>query len=108
MLDTYRSLANCKLHSLGRARLLFRQAKGIYRLNLMSSGYGTAAHQIAAINEMNAEDRFDIDDYQERYDEAVAEAEEQRRRRAAARGKPQNPDPGGTGRCRCRGGTRSP
>ncbi|MFB7031423.1 MULTISPECIES: hypothetical protein [unclassified Streptomyces] len=93
MLNVHRSLVGRGFQCLGYARLVFRQAKGVYRLNPMISGYRTVADQLAAINEMDPEDRLDIDDYQERYDQAVAEAEEERRRRAAARKKSQGTAP---------------
>ncbi|MFI8769446.1 hypothetical protein ACIGN6_31705 [Streptomyces sp. NPDC053792] len=91
MLDVHRSMVGRGLHALGCARVVFRQAKGIYRLNPMVSGYRTVTEQLEAIAEMDPEDRLDVDDYQERYDEAVAEAEEVRRSRAAARKKVQQP-----------------
>ncbi|MFE5712003.1 hypothetical protein ACFQ7J_14440 [Streptomyces sp. NPDC056501] len=87
LLDVHRSLVGRGLQSLSHARLVSRSAKGVYRLNPMVSGYRTVEDQLEAIGSMDPEDRLDIDDFQERYDEAVAQAENDRRMRAAARKK---------------------
>ncbi|MEU6010160.1 hypothetical protein [Streptomyces sp. NPDC047453] len=89
-LDVHRSMAGRGLQALILAKLVFRQAKGVYFLNPMISGARSVTEHLEAIGTLEAEDRLDVDDYQERYDAAVAQAEQEKRekrlgRRTAAR-----------------------
>ncbi|MFJ6354845.1 hypothetical protein ACIQKB_35980 [Streptomyces sp. NPDC092046] len=93
MLDVHRSLVGRGLFALTCGRLVFRTVKGVYRLNPMVAGFRTVTEQLQAIDATPWEDRLDVEDYQARYDEAVAQAEEDRRNRAAARRKGQQPPP---------------
>ncbi|MFF4796623.1 hypothetical protein ACFY2M_45120 [Streptomyces sp. NPDC001276] len=89
-LDVHRSMAGRGLQALILAKLVFRQAKGVYFLNPMISGARSVPEHLEAIGTLEPEERLDVDDYQERYDAAVAQAEQEKRekrlgRRTAAR-----------------------
>lgn len=77
-LDVHRSMVGRGLQALIHARLVFRQARGIYFLNPMISGGRSVTEHLEAIGTLGEDDRLDVDDYQQRYDEAVAQAEEEK------------------------------
>ncbi|MFE9250716.1 hypothetical protein [Streptomyces sp. NPDC007088] len=84
-LKVHRSQAGRGLLHLGLARMVFRKTKGLYQLNPMISGFRTPAEQKAAIDGMAEEDWLDVEDYQERYDRALARHEEEVRLRTLER-----------------------
>ncbi|WP_395576618.1 hypothetical protein [Streptomyces sp. BK79] len=73
-LEVHRSLVGRGLQALIHARLVFRQTKGVYLLNPMISGGRSITEHLEAIGSLDPDDRLDVDDYQERYDTAVAQA----------------------------------
>jgi hypothetical protein len=73
-LEVHRSLVGRGLQALIHARLVFRQTKGVYLLNPMISGGRSITEHLEAIGSLDLDDRLDVDDYQERYDRAVAQA----------------------------------
>lgn len=86
-LNVHRSMVGRGLQALIHARLVFRQAKGVYQLNPMISGGRSVTEHLEAIGTLDAEDRLDVDDYQERYDAAVAEAEREKKAKRLGRTK---------------------
>lgn len=94
-LDVHRSMVGRGLQALIHARLVFRQARGIYYLNPMISGGRTVTEHLEAISTLGEEDRLDVDDYQQRYDEAVAQAEQDKQ--AKRLGRQKAPKPGDKG-----------
>ncbi|MEW2498224.1 hypothetical protein AB0942_32510 [Streptomyces nodosus] len=91
-LDVHRSMVGRGLQALILAKLVFRQAKGVYLLNPMISGARSVTEHLEAIGTLDPVDRLDVDDYQQRYDAAVAQAErekkEKRLGRRSAAGRP--------------------
>ncbi|MFD4977018.1 hypothetical protein [Streptomyces sp. NPDC058424] len=93
-LDVHRSMAGRGLQALILAKLVFRQAKGVYLLNPMISGARSVPEHLEAIGTLEPEDRLDVDDYQERYDAAVAQAEQEKReKRLGRRTATKHPEP---------------
>lgn len=84
-LGVHRSQAGRGLLHLGLARMVFRKTKGLYQLNPMLSGFRTPAEHKAAVDGMAEEDWLDVEDYQERYDRALARHEEEVRLRTLER-----------------------
>ncbi|MFI5864703.1 hypothetical protein [Streptomyces sp. NPDC051546] len=84
-LKVHRSQAGRGLLHLGLARMVNRKTKGLYQLNHMLSGFRTPAEHKAAIDGMAEEDWLDVEDYQERYDQALARHEEEVRLRTLER-----------------------
>ncbi|MFJ5952254.1 hypothetical protein [Streptomyces noursei] len=84
-LDVHRSQAGRGLLHLGLARMVFRETKGLYQLNPMLSGFRTPAEHKAAIDAMPEEDWLDVEDFQERYNQAVAKHDEDARLRSLER-----------------------
>jgi hypothetical protein len=78
VLGVHRSLVGRGLQHLILAKIVFREAKGVYLLNPMISGFRTVAEHLDAIAALAPEDRLDVDDFQERYDAAVAQAEREK------------------------------
>lgn len=77
-LKVHRSMVGRGLQHLILAKLVFRQTKGVYYLNAMISGGRSVTEHLQAIGALAAEDRLDVDDFQERYDEAVAAYEQEK------------------------------
>ncbi|MFF9221800.1 hypothetical protein [Streptomyces viridosporus] len=93
-LDVHRSMVGRGLQALILAKLVFRQAKGIYFLNPMISGARSVTEHLEAIGALDPADRLDVDDYQERYDAAVAQAEQEKKeKRLGRRSSPGRPKP---------------
>ncbi|WP_077800627.1 hypothetical protein [Streptomyces sp. JHA26] len=92
-LDVHRSMVGRGLQALILARLVFRQTKGVYLLNPMISGARSITEHLEAIGALDPADRLDVDDYQERYDAAVARAEQEKREKRLGRGTPGRPKP---------------
>jgi hypothetical protein len=86
-LKVHRSMAGRGLQALQHARLVSRQTKGVYQLNPMISGGRSVTEHLEAIATLAVEDRLDVDDYQERYDAAVAEAEREKKAKRLGRTK---------------------
>ncbi|MDH6229415.1 MULTISPECIES: hypothetical protein [Streptomyces] len=86
-LGVHRSMAGRGLQSLIHARMVFREARGTYRLNPMLAGGRTFEEHLEAIRDLAPEDRLDVDHFQDRYDRAVAEASIARQRRNKGRTK---------------------
>ncbi|MFI6209183.1 hypothetical protein ACIBAI_22725 [Streptomyces sp. NPDC051041] len=84
-LDVHRSMVGRGLQALILAKLVFRQAKGIYFLNPMISGARSVTEHLEAIGTLDPADRLDVDDYQERYDAAVAQAEREKKEKRLGR-----------------------
>ncbi|MGW0844301.1 hypothetical protein ACWD26_30010 [Streptomyces sp. NPDC002787] len=84
-LEVHRSLVGRGLQALIHARLVFRQTKGVYQLNPMISGARNVTEHLEAIGMLDADDRLDVDDYQDRYDTAVAEAEREKKAKRLGR-----------------------
>ncbi|MEU5092795.1 hypothetical protein [Streptomyces sp. NPDC021356] len=84
-LDVHRSMVGRGLQALILAKLVFRQAKGVYLLNPMISGARSVTEHLEAIGRLDPADRLDVDDYQERYDAAVAQAEQEKREKRLGR-----------------------
>ncbi|MFI5571953.1 hypothetical protein ACIA6T_32405 [Streptomyces sp. NPDC051740] len=101
-LDVHRSMVGRGLQALILAKLVFRQAKGIYLLNPMISGARSVTEHLEAIGTLDPADRLDVDDYQERYEASVAQAEQEKkekrlgRRSSPDRSKPTKTVPEGT------------
>jgi hypothetical protein len=101
VLGVHRSMVGRGLQHLILAKLVFRPAKGVYHLNPMISGGRTVPEHLEAIGSLDDEDRLDVDDYQERYDAAVAQAEQEKqekrleRKKGAARSGPAAEKPAG-------------
>lgn len=97
-LDVHRSMVGRGLQALILAKLVFRQAKGIYFLNPMISGARSVTEHLEAIGTLDPSDRLDVDDYQERYEASVAQAEREKkekrlgRKTASAQPKPTKAD----------------
>ncbi|MFE7814498.1 hypothetical protein ACFU5P_21585 [Streptomyces sp. NPDC057433] len=91
-LDVHRSMVGRGLQALILAKLVFRQAKGIYFLNPMISGARSVTEHLEAIGSLDPADRLDVDDYQERYEDSVAQAEREKKAkrlgRSGASGRP--------------------
>ncbi|MFI8265368.1 hypothetical protein [Streptomyces sp. NPDC085665] len=83
----HRSLIGRGLQALILAKLVFRQAKGVYQLNPMISGGRTVTEHLDGIGGLDAEDRLDVDDFQDRYDTAVEQAELEKQEKRQGRGK---------------------
>ncbi|MFF4276228.1 hypothetical protein [Streptomyces sp. NPDC001536] len=86
-LRVHRSLAGRGLQALIHARFVERQTKGVYLLNPMISGGRTVAEHLEGIGDLEDESRLDVDDYQERYDEAVELAELEKKAKRLGRTK---------------------
>ncbi|MEW1657867.1 hypothetical protein [Streptomyces sp. NPDC093707] len=86
----HRSLVGRGLNALILARMVFKEneAGGVYRLNPMFSGGRSIPEHLEAIGGLDPEDRLDVDDFQDRYDEAVALAELEKEQRKRARSAP--------------------
>ncbi|WSM72953.1 hypothetical protein OIE80_32515 [Streptomyces cellulosae] len=84
-LDVHRSMVGRGLQALILAKLVFRQAKGIYLLNPMISGARSVTEHLEAIGSLDPADRLDVDDYQERYDASVAQAEQEKKEKRLGR-----------------------
>ncbi|MEU5510839.1 hypothetical protein [Streptomyces fungicidicus] len=84
-LDVHRSMVGRGLQALILAKLVFRQAKGIYVLNPMISGARSVPEHLEAIGSLDPADRLDVDDYQERYDASVAQAEQEKKEKRLGR-----------------------
>jgi hypothetical protein len=84
-LDVHRSMVGRGLQALILAKLVFRQAKGVYFLNPMISGARSVTEHLEAIGTLDPEYRLDVDDYQERYEAAVARAEQEKREKRLGR-----------------------
>ncbi|MGC9499246.1 hypothetical protein [Streptomyces sp. WG7] len=84
-LDVHRSMVGRGLQALILSKLVFRQAKGIYLLNPMISGARSVPEHLEAIGTLDPADRLDVDDYQERYDAAVAQAEKEKKEKRLSR-----------------------
>ncbi|MEU4012842.1 hypothetical protein [Streptomyces pseudogriseolus] len=93
-LEVHRSLVGRGLQALIHARLVFRQTKGVYLLNPMISGGRSITEHLEAIGSLDPDDRLDVDDYQERYDTAVAQAklEKEAKRLGRKTARPVPPD----------------
>ncbi|MFF5161428.1 hypothetical protein ACFY3N_35540 [Streptomyces sp. NPDC000348] len=87
-LDVHRSMVGRGLQALILAKLVFRQAKGIYFLNPMISGARSVTEHLEAIGTLDPADRLDVDDYQERYEASVAQAEQEKKEKRLGRGRP--------------------
>ncbi|MCX2927396.1 hypothetical protein [Streptomyces sp. NEAU-W12] len=85
-LDVHRSMVGRGLQALILAKLVFRQAKGIYFLNPMISGARSVTEHLEAIGSLDPADRLDVDDYQERYEDSVAQAEREKKEKRLGRG----------------------
>ncbi|MEU2900831.1 hypothetical protein ACWC4E_30450 [Streptomyces sp. NPDC001273] len=85
-LAVHRSMVGRGLQALILSKLVFRQAKGIYFLNPMISGARSVPEHLEAIGSLDPADRLDVDDYQERYEAAVARAEQEKREKRLGRG----------------------
>ncbi|MFC9164398.1 hypothetical protein ACFTZ8_26750 [Streptomyces fungicidicus] len=86
-LDVHRSMVGRGLQALILAKLVFRQAKGIYVLNPMISGARSVTEHLEAIGTLDPADRLDVDDYQERYEASVAQAEQEKKEKRLGRGR---------------------
>ncbi|MEV8335593.1 hypothetical protein [Streptomyces niveus] len=84
-LHVHRGWAGRGLLHLGLARMVSRKTKGVYQLNAMLSGFRTPADHKAAIDSMPEEDWLDVEDFQARYDTALARHEEEVRLRSLER-----------------------
>ncbi|EHN80250.1 hypothetical protein ACIP29_36400 [Streptomyces coelicoflavus] len=85
VLEVHRSMVGRGLQALILSRLVYRQAKGIYVLNPMISGARSVPEHLEAIGSLDPADRLDVDDYQQRYDAAVARAEQEKREKRLGR-----------------------
>ncbi|WP_217139882.1 hypothetical protein [Streptomyces sp. AC627_RSS907] len=92
-LDVHRSMVGRGLQALILAKLVFRQTKGVYLLNPMISGARSVTEHLEAIGALDPADRLDVDDYQERYEAAVAQAEREKREKRLGRGTQGRPKP---------------
>ncbi|MEU9416047.1 hypothetical protein [Streptomyces sp. NPDC048272] len=84
-INVHRSQAGRGLQHLMLARMVYRKTKGRYQLNPMLSGFRTPAEHKKAIDGMPQEDWLDVDDFQERYERAVADHQEEVRIRTLER-----------------------
>lgn len=84
-LGVHRSIVGRGLKHLMLAKLVFRQAKGVYLLNPMISGGRTVTEHLDAIGGLDHENRLDVDDYQERYEAALAQAEREKQEKRLER-----------------------
>ncbi|MEU4507765.1 hypothetical protein [Streptomyces sp. NPDC024089] len=80
-----RSMASRGLQHLGFAQMVWKEGNGVYRLSPLIAGFRTPADQLAAIEAMDDDDRFDHPDFQERYERRVAQHEKERQEKAARR-----------------------
>ncbi|MFJ3906242.1 hypothetical protein [Streptomyces sp. NPDC090025] len=86
-----RPMASRGLQHLGFAQMVRKQGNGIYVLSPLIAGYRTPADQLAAIEAMNDDDRFDRPDFQERYEHRVTQHDAKRQEKAARRRQPVEP-----------------
>ncbi|MER7497107.1 hypothetical protein ABT033_31480 [Streptomyces pharetrae] len=87
ILSVHRSMVGRGLQALIHARLVYRQTKGVYQLNPMISGARSVTEHLEAIGTLDSDDRLDVDDYQERYDAAVALADREKKAKRLGRTK---------------------
>ncbi|TSB32086.1 hypothetical protein [Streptomyces benahoarensis] len=86
-----RSQVTRGLQHLGFAQMVWKEGNGVYRLSPLIAGFRTPAEQLAAIGEMDDDDRFDHPHFQERYEHRVAEYEKERLEKAVRRQRPTEP-----------------
>jgi hypothetical protein len=73
------------LQHLTFARMVWKEGNGAYRLSPLIAGFRTPAEQLQAIAAMDDDDRFDHSDFQERYEEQIAQYEQEKQQKAALR-----------------------
>jgi hypothetical protein len=74
------------------ARLVSRIGNGVYQLNPMLAGFRTPVEQMRAVEAMPEEDRLDVQDFEERFEQRRAEYEANKRRRSGVQpGRPAPP-----------------
>ncbi|WP_424217809.1 helix-turn-helix domain-containing protein (plasmid) [Streptomyces sp. BI20] len=84
-LGVARSNISRGLQHLAFARMVFKEGNRAYRLSPLIAGFRTPAEQLQAIAAMDECDRFDLPDFQARYEHEVAlhEADKRARRHVA-------------------------